>query len=257
MSTHDVYIGVDPTAGKRPFSVAALDDDLRLLELEATDLDGTLAFVERWPHAVVAIDAPQSPNRGLMRQPSRRRAFGLKPNSRTFSDWKVCEYELRRRNLRIYNTPARPAQAPAWMRVGFALYKRLRDLGFEFLRQGESAEGSTVLEVHPHACFAALLGRRPLAKAHLEGRLQRQMALYVEGLDLANPLHVLEEVSRHHILTGELPLEGLRSHDELDALVAAFTAYLVHQKPARVTQVGDPDEGMITLPVGSLKDHYA
>src|SRR4030067_469848 len=53
-----------------------------------------------------------------------------------------------------------PSRAPAWMRVGFALYKRLRDLGFEFLRQGESAEGSTVLEVHPHACFAALLGRR-------------------------------------------------------------------------------------------------
>ena len=256
MSAHDVYIGVDPTAGKRPFSVAALDDDLRLVALEGTDLDGAVAFVERWPHAVVAIDAPQSPNRGLMRQSSRRRSFGLNPKSRTFSDWKVCEYELRRRNLRIYNTPARSAQAPAWMRVGFNLYRRLRELGFEFFRQGEAAEGPTLLEVHPHACFAALLGRRPLAKATLEGRLQRQMGLYVEGLDLANPLHVLEEVSRHHLLAGELPLEGLRSHDELDALVAAFTAFLVHQRPARVAQVGDPDEGLITLPVASLKDHY-
>lgn len=256
MSAHDVYIGVDPTAGKRPFSVAALDDDLRLVALEGTDLDGAVAFVERWPHPVVAIGAPQSPNRGLMRQSSRRRAFGLNPNSRTFSDGKVCEYELRRRNLRIYNTPTQPAQAPAWMQVGFNLYQRLRDIGFEFFRQGEAADGPTLLEVHPHACFATLLGRRPLAKAHLEGRLQRQMALYVEGLDLANPLHVLEEVSRHHLLTGEMPLEGLRSHDELDALVAAFTAFLVHQKPARIAQVGDPDEGLITLPVGSLKDHY-
>ena len=257
MSSHDIYIGIDPTAGKRPFSLAALDDDLRPMALEATDLDGAVTFVERWPHAVVAVDAPQSPNRALMRQPARRRAYGLNPKSRTFSDWKVCEYELRRRNLRIYNTPGRPSDAPLWMRVGFDLYRRLRDIGFDFHRMGESAEGSTILEVHPHACYATLLGHRPLGKASLEGRLQRQMVLYMEGIDLANPLHVLEEISRHHILSGELPLEGLRSHDELDALVAAYTAFLVHQKPARVAQVGDPEEGLITLPVGSLKDHYA
>jgi predicted nuclease with RNAse H fold len=256
MSTNDIYIGIDPTAGKRPFSLAALDDDLRPVAQEATNLDGAVSFIERWPHAVVAVDAPQSPNRGLMRQAARRRSLGLSPTGRTFADWKVCEYELRRRNLRIYNTPRRASSAPLWMRVGFQIYRRLKEIGFDFYRAGESAEGPTLIEVHPHACYAALLGHRPLAKAGLEGRLQRQMALYVEGLDVANPLHVLEEISRHHILSGELPLEGLRSHDELDALVAAYTAFLVHQKPARVSQVGDADEGLITLPIGALKDHY-
>ncbi|HET7011104.1 MAG TPA: DUF429 domain-containing protein [Anaerolineales bacterium] len=257
MSLNDVYIGIDPTGGKRPFSLAALDDNLRVVALEAADADGAVAFVERWPTAVVAVDAPQSPNRRLMRRARVRRAFGLNPHSRTFADWKVCEYELRRRNLRIYNTPSQPSLSPLWMRVGFELYRRLLALGFRFFRTGEPVEGRTLLEVHPHACYASLLGHRPLPKVDLEGRLQRQMVLYVEGLDLANPLHVLEEISRHHILSGELPLEGLHHHDELDALAGAYTAFLVHQKPARVSQVGDPQEGLITIPVGALKDHYA
>jgi predicted RNase H-like nuclease len=113
-----------------------------------------------------------------------------------------------------------------------------------------------MMEVHPHACFAVLLGHRPLLKANLEGRLQRQMVLYLEGIDLRNPVHTLEEVTRQHLLAGALPLDGLHNHDELDALVAAYTAYLVHQKPARVCQVGDPQEGLITLPAASLKDRY-
>jgi predicted nuclease with RNAse H fold len=257
MSVNDVYIGIDPTAGRRPFSVAALDDNLRVAALEPVDADGAMAFVERWPNAIVAIDAPQSPNQRLMRRPRIRKTFGLNPHSRTFTDWKVCEYELRRRNLRIYNTPSRPSEAPAWMRVGFDLYRRLESMGFSFFRAGESMADRTVVEVHPHACYAALLGHRPLPKDSLEGRLQRQMVLYVEGIDLANPLHVLEEISRHHILSGDLPLDGLYSHDELDALAAAYTAYLVHQKPARVSQVGDAVEGLITVPVGSLKDRYS
>jgi predicted nuclease with RNAse H fold len=257
MSVNDVYIGIDTTAGRRPLSLAALDDNLRVAALESADLDGTLAFVERWPRAVVAVDAPQSPNQRLMRKPRIRKAFGLNPRSRTFADWKVCEYELRRRNLRIYNTPARPADTPAWMRVGFDLYRRLETMGFAFFRTGDPMGDRTVVEVHPHACYAALLGRRPLSKGTLEGRLQRQMALYVEGIDLANPIHVLEEISRHHILNGDLPLEGLLDHDALDALAAAYTAYLAHQKPARISQVGDAVEGLITVPVGALKDHYA
>lgn len=256
MSIHDIYLGIDPTAGRRPATLAALDDDLRVVHLGAMDADGIVAFVESHPGAVVAVDAPQSPNRGLMRRPDVRRRFGLAPRSRTFGQWKVCEYELRRRNLRIYNTPSAASAAPAWMRAGFALYHRLSQLGFGFFRQGDAPPEKMMIEVHPHACFAVLLGHRPLLKANLEGRLQRQMVLYLEGLDLRNPVHTLEEITRQHLLSGSLPLDGLHNHDELDALAAAFTAYLVHQKPARVCQVGDPVEGLITLPAAGLKDRY-
>ena len=256
MSVNDIYVGIDPTAGRRPAMLAALDDDLRIVHIGPMDVDGVLDFIDGRPGAVVAVDAPQSPNRRLMRRPEVRRRLGLPPRGGSFAEWKVCEVELRRRNLRIYATPSEPSAAPRWMRAGFALYRRLAGLGFAFFRAGEAPPQRMMIEVHPHACFAVLLGHRPLRKANLEGRLQRQMVLYLEGLDLRNPVHTLEELTRQHLLSGSLPLEGLHNHDELDALVAAYTAFLVHQKPARVCQVGDVREGLITLPAAGLKDHY-
>jgi hypothetical protein len=40
--------------------------------------------------------------------------------------------------------------------------------------------------------------------------------------------------------------------------VAAYTAYLAARHPERVTLVGDPDEGQITLPVApaEFKERY-
>jgi predicted nuclease with RNAse H fold len=214
------------------------------------------AFVAGVQSGVVAIDAPQSPNQGLMLRAEVRRRFDLRLGSRTWGQWKVCEYELRRRNIRLYNTPAKEKDAPAWMRQGFSLYRRLSSIGFTHFVAGESRTDRMMIEVHPHACFAALLGRRPFLKGTLEGRLQRQLVLYVEGFEVPNPVHVLEEITRHHLLTGDLPLSGLHDHDQLDALMAAYTAYLVGIKPARVSQVGDRDEGLITLPAPELKAFY-
>ena len=86
--------------------------------------------------------------------------------------------------------------------------------------------------------------------------MQRQLQLYLEGLDIPNPMHSLEEITRHHLLTGNLPLENLYDHEQLDAMMAAYTAYLAAMKPEEVVQVGDPEEGCITLPTGDLHDFY-
>jgi len=40
--TQTTFIGIDPTAGQRPFVYAALDSDLRLLALGEGDLDEVL-----------------------------------------------------------------------------------------------------------------------------------------------------------------------------------------------------------------------
>ncbi|OGO09659.1 MAG: hypothetical protein A2Z66_13085 [Chloroflexi bacterium RBG_13_66_10] len=251
-----LYVGIDPTAGSRPMHYAVLDGDLRLVALRHGGLEELLAYVAGLEHAIVAVDAPQSPNRGLMLRPEVRRRFNLQPGGKTWGQWKLCEYELRRRNIRLYNTPAKEKDAPNWMRTGFEIYRRLGAMGFHFFERGQPMEGRLVIEVHPHACYAALLARRPFLKQTLEGRLQRQMVLYLQGVDLPNPLGVLEEITRHHLLTGHLPLRGLLSHDELDALAAAFTAHLVGAKPERVSQLGDREEGLITLPSAEVKDFY-
>jgi predicted nuclease with RNAse H fold len=251
-----VYVGIDPTAGKRPFHYAALDDGLKLLALDSGDMESVLAFVAGLERAVVAVDAPQSPNQGLMLQPETRRSYDLLPEGKTWGQWKVCEYELRRRNIRLYNTPDKPEDAPRWVQNGFAIFRRLAEQGFQHFVADQGSGPRTMLEVHPHACFAVLLGHRPFLKKTIEGRMQRQLVLYLEGLDLPNPLRSLEEITRHGLLSGRLPLQGLYEHDELDAMAAAFTAYLVAVKPERVSQVGDEKEGLITLPTDDLKHFY-
>ncbi len=252
-----VFIGIDPTAGRRPMSFAVLNDDLDLLQRGSGDLDAVLEVVRAHPSAVVAVDAPQSPNAGLMQQPARRKSYGLPPKSSRWANFKVCEYELRRRGIKLYNTPSEIEEAPRWMQLGFQLYAALRAQGYQAYRPG-SAMSKQYLEVHPHATYAVLLGHLPMRKDMLEGRMQRQLVLYREKVDVPNPLQVLEEITGHHLLEGHLTLSTLYTHDELDALASAYTAHRAFRQPELVTCVGDGTEGEIVLPVSSadFKEKY-
>ena len=252
-----VYIGIDPTAGRRPINYAILNDDLDLVARGLGKLDKVLEVVRSYSSAVVAIDAPQSPNAGLMASPARRESYGLPAQSAKWANFKVCEYELRRRGIKLYNTPGEVEAAPKWMQLGFGLYEKLRAEGYQLYQAGSPAP-KQYLEVHPHATYTVLLNRLPLRKDSLEGRMQRQLMLYREKIDAPDPMDVLEEITRHHLLEGDLSLPQLYTHDELDALSSAYTAYLAFRHPERVTCVGDPAEGQIILPVApaDLKDTY-
>jgi predicted nuclease with RNAse H fold len=243
-----VYIGIDLTADQRPHNVAVLDDELRIVLQSTGKFDEVVAAVTAYTSAGVAIDAPQSPNAGLMADPARRTQLGLPPNGRTWANCKVCEYELRHHGIGLYFTPRTVEAAPVWMQTGFRLYAALRAEGFELWRPGIESP-RTLLEVHPHASFTVLLGHRPLRKDTLEGRLQRQLVLFEEGLDVPDPMNVVDEITRQHMRAGLQNLPGLLSHDELDALVAAYTAFIAAREPGRLTAIGDPDEGQIVLPI--------
>jgi len=252
-----VYIGLDPTAGRRPINYAILDDDLRLLECGLGKLAQVLEVIAAHPVAMVAIDAPQTPNAQLLIQPEYRARLGLPLNTATWANFRVGEYELRRRGLSLYNTPGENETAPKWVQLGYELYAALKAQGFTAYQPGQSVE-KQFLEVHPHACYAALLGHLPYRKDTLEGRLQRQLVLNREGVDVADGMEAVEEITRHHLLAGTLSLPGLRTHDELDAIVSAYTAYMVVTQPDLTTAVGDPVEGQIILPVPaeSFKEIY-
>jgi predicted nuclease with RNAse H fold len=251
-----VFIGIDPTAGQKPIQYVALDGDLRVIVHERGDLEQVLAFLASFESAVVAIDAPQGLNKGLLRSEQVRRDFGLRARGRTWVQWRLCEYELRQRNIRLYNTPDRLAAAKNWVQVGIALFRRAKDMGYRLYEKGQSDTRRMLLEARAHVGFTALLERRPFSKETLEGRMQRQLILFIEGLDLPNPLHALEEITRHHILSGHLPLDDVCDHETLDTLMGAYTAYLTARQPERVSQVGSSEEGLITLPVEALKDFY-
>ena len=69
-------------------------------------------------------------------------------------------------------------------------------------------------------------------------------------------MSILEEVTRYHLLRGTLNFDGLRTHDQLDALASALTAFYAHTRPDEITLVGDPADGQIVVPVAELKAHY-
>jgi predicted nuclease with RNAse H fold len=257
MIFHDaVYVGIDPTAGRRPMHFTALDKHLEVVASALASQEEVLAFIGGLEAGVIGVTAPQGPGQEVMLRPDVRQRYNLRPGGRSWGKWRACEYDLRRRNIRMYAL-ARPERiASGWIRRGYSLYRRLAEMGFQPFILGQATAPRTVIEVQPQAAYCTLLGLRPFAKPSLEGRLQRQLILYLEGLGLANPIRLLEEVTRHHLLTGQLPLDGLLEAEELEALVAAYTAFLTAIEPDRVTQVGEPAEGLITLPRAQLKDFY-
>lgn len=251
-----VYVGVNPSSSNRPVQYAALDGELRLLARGSASLEDTLAFIGGHESAIVAIDSPQGGADGLLKRSETREAFDLAADSDTWRNWRLCDFELRRRNIRLVNPATLERIASSWVHTGYRMYERLGALGFRFFRVGGEPARQLMLEVQPHAAYTALLKRQPFPKDTLEGRLQRQLVLFLEGLEIPNPMRSLEEVTRHHLLRGDLPLRDLFEQEHLDALAAAYTAFLVGTHTEGVTQVGDPDEGLITLPVEELKDFY-
>lgn len=254
MAPERVYIGIDPTAGKRLLTYAVLDQDLNVVADDDVTLERLLNAVTAHPEALCAVDAPSGPSLGLMAEPAYRKSLGLKPDASRYSSYRVGEYELRRRNIGLYRTPQDPKEAPTWMQLGWQLYDALREAGYV---RHPQAGPRQVIEVHPHACFTMLLGRRPYKKDSFVGRVQRQLVLYEEGLNIEDPMNVFEEWTRHRVLSSQLPLDDVRGHDRLDALVAAYTAYLAAEEPERTAAVGDPAEGTIVVPAGTLKGRYA
>jgi Protein of unknown function (DUF429) len=247
------FIGIDPTAGQRPFSYAALDGDLRMLALGKGDMDEILAFVAGQRQAYVAVNAPTRPNQGLLADPQVRQSLNPPPRPGRWIDFRIAEYLLRQHNISIPQTPADEHESPNWMQMGFRLYRRLEALDY----QPYQADGARrqFMEIYPYASFTLLLGVLPFPKHTLEGRIQRQLILHALKINVPDAMLFFEEITRHRLLNGILPAEVLCSPEELDALVAAYTAWLAVNQPEKVCLVGDPLEGQIVLP-GELKPRY-
>lgn len=258
-SSQTTYIGIDPTAGKRPLTYTAIDSSLRLLALGEGNLNDILAFLAGQRQAVVAVCAPQKPNQGLMDQEDVRAQLNPPPRPGRWNDFRLAEYQMRRLKISCPQTPRHEEDAPTWMQVGFQLYRRMEGLGYRAFSALPPADPIApepadlrFIEVYPQATFSTWLKKPPLPKNTLEGRLQRQLILYAEKLRIADPMDFFEEITRHRLLQGVLPLENLHTSSELDTLVAAYTAWLTANHPDRVTFLGHPQEGQIVIPAYTL-----
>jgi hypothetical protein len=252
--TSATFIGIDPTAGQKPFSFAALDNELRLLALDQGSMDEVLAFTAGQRQAFVAVCSPQRPNQGLMDRPEVRDQLSPRPRPGRWANFRILEYQLRQHNISCPQTLGDENKCPGWMKKGFLLYRRLESIGY--CPYPDEAASLQWMEVYPHASFSSLLEVIPLPKASFEGRIQRQLVLYEKGLHIPDPMRLFEEITRHRLLQGQLPLEDLYTPEEMDALVAAYTAWMAANQPQMLSLLGDPSEGQIVLPVSTLKRRY-
>jgi len=249
-----VFIGIDPSCGEDSLTYAVLDKDLHILALSQQKLNTVSAFVGGQKSAVVGVNAPRRLNQGLMKKDSVRDKLKPQPTPGRWGAFRVAEFLLFQHNIRIPKTPAKVSDCPGWMRVGFKLFRNMEELGF--MDYPAEDNGQIILEVYPHGAYTVLLGRIPFLKKTLEGRLQRQLLLHSLELAVPDPMQIFEEITRYKLLQGELPLDGLHSVEELEALMAAYLAWKAATEPDEICLVGDPREGQIILPLKELKPKY-
>jgi hypothetical protein len=251
-SNNTLHLGIDPTAGRKPFTFAVLDNDCNLITLKSGGLDEVLAIVNGNENIFVAVNGPQKPNQGFVKKGMEER--GLLPGQMRGGDLRLAEFFLREKGITITPTPSKRELCPEWMQSSFVFFKILEDLGFQKFPTKNSSK--QYLETHPHASFCVMLERIPLSKPTLEGRLQRQLVLHEANVGINNPMEIFEEITRHRLLHGILPMEMILLPEQLDALAAAYTAYLAVHEPEKITLIGSDDEGRIALPAKALLEKY-
>ncbi len=250
--TDSVFVGIDPTSGRKSFTYACLDKGLNLVSLSDGEMEDVTAFLAGQKSATVAVNAPAGVNRGLVREKIKREM--LTPHQIRGAELRMAEYQLREHGIAVSGTPSNVAACPSWIQLGFDLYHKLEKMGFRKYPDSDSAY--QILETHPHAGFCVLAGGIPLSKPSLEGRIQRQLLLYDCGIRLRDAMEFFEEITRYKLTKGLWPVNLLYLPEQLDALVAAFTAWCVANKPASALAMGDASEGLIILPVSELKEKY-
>lgn len=252
--TQMIYIGVDPTAGKKPITFAALDDDLQIVTLSKGTTNELLAFIAGHHEAVVAICAPLKPNIGLMKDEKIRQQLSPPPKIGRWHNYRVAEYILRQHNIHIHPTPNNLNECPKWMQEAFILYTRLEKIGYK--KYPNESSTRQFIEVYPQASYAALIEQNPILKNTLEGKLQRQLILYEHKFQITDPMNYFEEITRYKLLKGHFPTNIPFSPQELDALIGAYSSWLAYKHPEQISQIGHAEEGTIVLPVPELKKKY-
>ncbi|MFC2028528.1 hypothetical protein ACFLTX_01240 [Chloroflexota bacterium] len=245
MSASDkYYIGIDPFAMKGSYTYSILDEDCKLIQMDESELSDLISLIPAGNQIYVAVNGPQKPNLGLVRRELKLQ--GLLPGQMRGGDIRLAEKQIRELGIPISTTPSRLEICSQWMHLSFRIFKELENLGFNSFPKKDSHR--LMIETNADAFFYLQLNQKPLPKSTLEGILQRQLTLFDSGVGIINPMRFFEEITRHKLLQGLLPKEILYSPEQLDAISAAYSAFLVSRQPDCVKQVGSLEEGIIMIP---------
>lgn len=189
MTSNSTFAGVHFSYGRKPFTLALLDDDLDLIMHPKCDMEEVSAILSEPDSVTVCVTANSS--------------------------FKSAKYA---------NTNS-------------MFYEQLEKLSFRpYPAKNETRQW---LKVNADESFATLLQKKLLSRRTLEGRIQRALVLYDQGLQINDPMEFFEEITRYRLIQGILPLENLYTSKELDALVAAHVAWLTVHRPGQFIIQGE------------------
>jgi hypothetical protein len=242
-----VYLGIDVGMGPKPVTFVALDEEQQPLAIGEGDVHDALAFAAgQTGRALAAMNAAARPNQGRMARENVRRTLNPLPTRGKFRHLRQVEYELIQAGMEVAATPGSPDKSLPWVRRGFVLCERLEALGYRPFPAEEEAR--QWLETRADAAVQSLLGVTPLPAGTLEGRIQRQLALLEEGLKVPDAMDFFEEITRFKLLKSILPDKNIFPQAELNAWIAAHTAWLAANQPERTRTFGETEEGTVVLP---------
>jgi hypothetical protein len=245
-TTIQTFLGISLSSGQRHFSLAAIDENQHILALSQGNTDDIVAFAAGQTSALVAVNIPAHSNLGLMANNGFRQTLSPPPPPGRWEDLRVAEYELIQMGVHVVRTHSITEANPSWLQKGFEVRSQLTGLGYESYPGGEQSK--QIFESHTEGFFYSLTGKIPFDGDTLEGRLQRQLILYEQDMDVYDPMRFFEEVTRHRLIHSVLPLESVYSPNELNALAMAQMAWMLNHHPENTMSLGLPDDGLIYLP---------
>jgi hypothetical protein len=245
-SNQITFMGIDPSIQEGFIAYAVVDHRLNPMAVGVDDLDSVVGIVEERRPGMIGVGAPPRLNQGIVSDAQKRAEWGIPPRRGRPMDCRVGEYELLQQGIEIYRTPSQVEKTKAWMQTGFRLYERLEAIGFQAF--SGSPDGQRFIETPSETCYWIWLGQKPMAADTFGGRLQRQLILYELGMEVLDPILLLEEITRHRLLQGSLLEEGLYTPAGLQALAAGYIAWGVVRRPEEIAFVGDVEEGQVAVP---------
>jgi len=247
------FIGVEVSPNRtHPFTFAALDEEMVIRALGHGKINDAYAFLAGQSNALAAINSPMKTNKGLLKREEIRKTLSPSSYLGRWVNLRLVEYELLERGINVPRTPNTKKKSPRWMKLGFHLFEELDKLDYKIYPN--LAAEKQFFECQGEASFWNLLGHSPLKEGTLEGCLQRQVVLLLAGLPVPDAMRFFEEITRHRLLNNRLPLDLVYSSSELNALIAAYTAFLSGTQPDKVIHIGDEEEGIIYLPDNPIED---
>lgn len=242
----DIFVGIELSGQRKGFACAILDNALRILftgSMTPLEWQSTLDACDK---VIAAINSPLTLNHGYMADAEYRQQLEPVPARSRYTDMRVCEYELIARGLSPTRTPHSVAKFSSSLQKALKFSSEMGMNGFQYWPFPNASR--QMLETNADACYWSMLGIKPFAANSLEGRIQRQLALQVRRVPVKDTMIFFEEVTRHRLLTGKLPDEMILSTPVLNALAAAYTAWVVVNRPGESAQLGEADEGYLFLP---------